>query len=291
MELLIRCLPAVAQVPQFALKGGTAINLFYQNMPRVSVDIDLTFLPVTDRATALKEIRSGMTAIEEHIRRTISGAQIQLRRDALKLFVTLNGARVKVEISSIVRGSLLKPIESNLCPAAQEQYNFFARVQRLDTAELYGSKLCAALDRQHPRDLFDVMSLQSEREISDVVRNAFVVYLAGHRRPIAELLAPNRIPLEDLFTHHFSGMTVQPIKLSKLEASRDQLFDWAATALKENERRFLLSVKQGEPDWTQLPFEGIDKLSAIQWKLHNIRRMSKPAHNAAVTRLRDILEI
>ena len=74
VELLIRCLPAVARVPYFALKGGTVINLFYQNMPRVSVDIDPTYLPVTDRETALENIRSGLTTVAENIRRTISRA-------------------------------------------------------------------------------------------------------------------------------------------------------------------------------------------------------------------------
>src|SRR5690606_36532122 len=57
VELLIRCLPAVANAPDFALKGGTAINLFLRDMPRLSVDIDLTYLPITDRANALTDIR------------------------------------------------------------------------------------------------------------------------------------------------------------------------------------------------------------------------------------------
>ena len=291
VELLIRCLPAVDRVPYFALKGGTAINLFYQNMPRVSVDIDLTFLPVTDRETALEKIRSGLTTVAENIRRTISRAQVQLHSDTLKLLVSVRGAQVKVEIGTIVRGTLLTPVESNLCSAAQQQYKLFVRVRRLATADLYGSKLCVALDRQHPRDLFDVMRLQTEGKIPDEIRHAFVVYLAGHNRPIAELLAPNRKPLEDLFTQHFSGMTDQPIELCELEAARVQLFDWAATALSENERKFLLSVKQGEPDWTQLPFESLDQLPAIQWKLHNIRQMSVRAHDVALARLRDVLEI
>lgn len=45
VELLIRTLPAVAEEECFALKGGAAINLFIRNLPRLSVDIDLTYLP------------------------------------------------------------------------------------------------------------------------------------------------------------------------------------------------------------------------------------------------------
>lgn len=127
--------------------------------------------------------------------------------------------------------------------------------------------------------------------IADPIRQAFVAYLAAHRRPIAELLAPNRKLIEDLFANHFAGMTDEAVELAELEAARTQLFEWASTALTENERRFLLSIKQGEPDWTLLPFEGLDQWPAIQWKLYNVRRMSPRSHKKALGRLRDILEI
>ena len=292
VDLLIRCLPAIAQVPEFALKGGTAINLFHHNMPRLSVDIDLTFLPISDRDSAIEEIRSRLLTIAEEIRRTIPRVQIQLTETVTpKLLVGTTEARVKVEPSVIMRGSLFPPVESDLCPAAQEAYELFVRVQRLDNADLYGGKLCAALDRQHPRDLFDIMHLQAAGEIPDETRQAFVAYLACHHRPIAELLAPNPKPIEDLFANHFSGMTDRQVELDELQVARTQLFEWAATALTENERRFLLSIKQGEPDWEQLPFEALDKWPAIQWKLYNIRQMSARSHKTALTRLRDVLGI
>lgn len=291
VELMIRCLPAVAQVPEFALKGGTAINLFYHNMPRISVDIDLTYLPVTDRETALCNIHSGLTAIAEYIQQMVPRTQVQLNANTLKLLITINGVQVKVETNKIMRGSILPPVKSNLCSAAQVLSEEFANIRRLDAADLYGSKICAALDRQHPRDLFDIMLLQTEGAIPDNIRQAFVVYLAGHNRPIAELLLPNQKPLESLFFQQFSGMTTQPVELNDLEAARVQLFDWAATALLENERRFLLSIKQGKPDWALLPFKSISKMPAIQWKLHNIRKMSTRTHTTALTKLRDILEI
>ena len=292
VDLLIRCLPAIAQVPEFALKGGTAINLFHHNMPRLSVDIDLTFLPISDRDSALEEIRSRLLTIAGEIRRTIPGVQIQLTEAvAPKLIVGTTKARVKIEPGVVMRGSLFPSVESDLCQAAQEAYELFVQVQRLHTADLYGGKLCAALDRQHPRDLFDIMYLQATSKIPDEIRQAFVVYLAGHHRPIAELLAPKRKPIEDLFAHHFLGMTERPIELDALEAARTRLFEWAATALTESERRFLLSIKQGEPDWAQLPFDDLGKWPAIQWKLHNIRQMSARSQKAVLTRLRDVLGI
>ena len=292
VELLIRCLPAVASAPDFALKGGTAINLFLRDMPRFSVDIDLTYLPVSERDVALTDIHAQLAKIAEAIQRSVPGAKVQLvEGDAPKLLVDKSGARIKVEPSVVIRGSLVPPVLSELCSAAQEAYELFVELQCLDSPDLYAGKLSAALDRQHPRDLFDVMHLQALGPIPDSIRQAFVAYLAGHRRPIAELLQPNRKPIEDLFANHFAGMTKEPVELAELEAARTQLFEWAANALTDNERRFLLSIKQGEPDWTLMPFEGLDKWPAIKWKLHNIGLMSTRSHGKAVERLRKVLGV
>ena len=291
VELLIRCLPAVASAPDFALKGGTAINLFLRDMARLSVDINLTYLQVSDRNTALTDIRSQLATIAEAIQRSVPGTKVQLvEGDAPKLLVEKAGARIQVEPSVVIRGSLIPPVTSELCSTAQEAYELFVEIQRLDSPDLYAGKLCAALDRQHSRDLFDVMHLQAAGAIPDSIRQAFVAYLAGHRRPIAELLQPNRKPVEDLFANHFTGMTEVPIELAELEAVRTQLFQWAASALTDNERRFLVSIKQGEPDWSLLPLEGLDQWPAIQWKLHNIRQMSARSHKQALARLRAILD-
>lgn len=61
-------MPFVAQERCFALKGGTAINFFLQEMPRLSVDIDLTYLPISKRETSLSEIRSAVLRIGESIK-------------------------------------------------------------------------------------------------------------------------------------------------------------------------------------------------------------------------------
>ena len=93
VELLIRCLPAVASAPDFAIKGGTAINLFLRNMPRLSVDIDLTYLPISDRDTALAGIRSQLARIADALRRNVPGIEIQrVESDAPKLLADVGPA-------------------------------------------------------------------------------------------------------------------------------------------------------------------------------------------------------
>lgn len=76
VELLIRILPFIAEEDCFALKGGTAINLFVRDMPRLSVDIDLTYLPVLPRAASLAAIDAAIKRISERIRRNLRGAQV-----------------------------------------------------------------------------------------------------------------------------------------------------------------------------------------------------------------------
>ena len=59
-ELLLRVLPFVNEEKIFALKGGTAINFFFRDLPRLSIDIDLTYLPINDRETALTDIEKAL---------------------------------------------------------------------------------------------------------------------------------------------------------------------------------------------------------------------------------------
>ena len=231
--------------------------------------------------------------IAENVRRTIPGARVQQTAgEAPRLLIgAMSGARIKVEPNTVIRGSLYPPVRSALCPAAQDEYDLFVRVQRLADGDLYGGKLCAALDRQHPRDLFDVKPLFEAGAVPDEIRRAFVVYLASHRRPMAELLAPRRKPIRDLFIHHFSGMTAKPIDLDALEITRSRLFAWAATALVVDERRFLLSIKRGDPEWSRLPFHDLDRWPALQWKVRNIRKMAARDHERALRRLRAVLDV
>ncbi len=79
-ELLLRILPLIYREDVFALKGGTAINFFVRDLPRLSVDIDLTYLPVNDRDFALNEIRRILLLISEGIKRRISGTEVIPKR-------------------------------------------------------------------------------------------------------------------------------------------------------------------------------------------------------------------
>lgn len=294
VRLLLRCLPEISRHPCFALKGGTAINLFVRDMPRVSVDIDLTYLPLKPRREALQEIHSTLRTLKADIEEHVPGSrvrEIQNQDYIVKLLVSTNDAMVKIEPNLILRGSVHASEDRDLCLTAQERFGAFVSAQTLSTADLYGGKLCAALDRQHPRDLFDVKLLLDNTGIVPEIRRAFVVYLAGHNRPMNELLAPRLQDIGRLYVDQFIGMTRSEVSLDDLLQIQRDLANTLVRALDDAEREFLVSIKRGEPEWNRLGIEHLPQLPAIQWKLINVRKMDPVKHKAALDRLIEVLVV
>ena len=292
VRLLIRCLPEIGRYPCFALKGGTAINLFVRDLPRISVDIDLTYLPLKPRDEALREIQEALRSIKRDIEQRVPESTVQELRSGehiVKLLVSTPKAAVKIEPNLIIRGSVYAPEERDLCPSAQERFGASATVQTLSMADLYGGKLCAALDRQHPRDLFDVKLLLDDRGITPDVRRAFVVYLAGHNRPMNELLAPKLKDIEQLYADQFEGMTQDEVSLDDLLEVQRNLADIIVHGLDDSEKEFLVSIKRGEPEWDLLEIDHLNQLPSIRWKLINIRKMDSAKHKSTLDRLIRVL--
>jgi predicted nucleotidyltransferase component of viral defense system len=281
----------VAKQSCFALKGGSAINLFIRDLPRLSIDIDLTYLPVDhNRSEAIEAIELGLTAISADLERQLACRVKTSRRDGgvSRLFVELDRARIKIEVSPVLRGCVHTPSIQAVTEPVEDEFGF-AEIQVLDFNDLYAGKLCAALDRQHPRDLYDVKLLLEREGISNALKNTFLVYLLSHQRPIAELLAPKWQDIEQSFVVEFVGMTVQPVTVEELMQTRERLVTAVMGQLTDEDRSFLLSFKSGEPDWDAFWYPDTRKLPAIRWKLQNIARMPGAKHQAAIQRLGTVL--
>ncbi len=291
-ELMLRTIPHVAAESCFALKGGTAINLFVRDMPRLSVDIDLTYLLVDEpRETALKNISEALSRITATIRKAVPGSKVQESQAQnperiAKLVVAVGQTRIKIEPNEVIRGSVFPGEEHDLTPHAEEVFELSVSARTLSVADLYGGKLCAALDRQHPRDLFDVKVLLENEGITDEIRKAFVVYLASHDRPINELIDPTRKDIRQIYESEFSGMTVEKVEYDDLIAAREVLIGTLKKELTSEEKVFLVSLKEGQPRWGALGVEGIEKLPAIQWKLINIQKINKKKHAESLEKLK-----
>lgn len=292
--LLIRVLPFVYQENCFALKGGTAINLFVRDFPRLSVDIDLVYLPQADRQQALTEIHAALDRIAVLIEQAIAGATVakayQRKPDALRMVVNHRAASIKIELSPVLRGTIHLP--QTLAVVEQVERIFgFTEARVLAFAELYAGKICAALDRQHPRDLFDVLLFLENEKFSDELRKAFLVYLISHSRPMEELLAPNWRPLQSIYENEFNGMAFRNVTVEELQSAGKQMLCTLLVTMTEEEKRFLCSLYQGSVDWSALNLEGASDLPAVQWKLGNIAKMSDEKRVAALAKLRRVLGI
>ena len=207
VKLLVEILPTLAEEKRFALKGGTAINLFEHDLPRLSVDIDLTWLPVGDFANDTREISAALEAIGERLRSGPLRLQVQTSgTEAMgvhRLIASRNRARVQIETTPVMRGTVHPVRTMRVRPGAEQTFGF-AEIQVLDFADLYAGKLSAALSRQHPRDLFDMQPLLDEGRIDERLWRTFLVYLTCSSKPAAEMLSPQEPrDFERIFEAHF----------------------------------------------------------------------------------------
>ncbi|MEJ8559783.1 nucleotidyl transferase AbiEii/AbiGii toxin family protein [Yoonia sp. GPGPB17] len=276
VALLVRILPLVAKEEIFALKGGTAINLFYRDLPRLSVDIDLTYLPIKDRTESLAEINAAMDRLVNSIEEGIAGARARRIEGggggATRLAARLGAAEIKIETSPVTRGVIHSPKLMTVSDAVQAEFGF-AETQVVSFEDLYGGKLHAALDRQHPRDLFDVKLLYENEALTDALFRALLIYVASSPRPAHELLNPNFADLEQHYAQEFLGMTKDPVSLDELVAVRARLVDEIRARLDDDAQAFLLGLHNAEPNFDAIGLPQAADLPAVKWKLLNLRKL------------------
>jgi predicted nucleotidyltransferase component of viral defense system len=270
VALLLTVLPEVAKEKCFALHGGTAINLFVREIPRLSVDIDLTYIPVEDRQASLKNIAKVLARIKANLEKVIPGVRITPRFEDGKLQITADGATIKLEVNLVNRGALADPQEMQLCEKAQVSFEAFCIVPVVPIRQLFGGKIVAALARQHPRDLFDVKYLLEEEGFTPEIKEGFLLYLLCSERPINEIIKPNLQDQRLALANQFSGMTDEPFTYEDYETVREKLIATIHENLNEKDKAFLLSVKDAKPDWSIYDFQ---RFPSINWKLHNLQNL------------------
>ncbi len=274
-RLLVQVAPVVFADDQFALKGGTAINLFYRDMPRLSVDLDLVYRDhAATRESALAEIASSLQSTASKLARRGLTVRLPISRDGeTKLLVRQGSLTVKIEVNTVIRGTAYPVERRALAPRASDLLMAELELPLASFADTYGGKLVAALDRQHPRDLFDVMMLLAAEGVTPEIRRAFVVYAASHNRPLHEVLAPAEKDVGFAYAQHFVGLTSDPVSLDALLEARRQLMRIVSTTLDEDERAFLLSFASPDPAWSRLGIPHLSELPAIRWKRHNLEKL------------------
>ncbi len=292
VTLLIRTLPFVAEEKCFALKGGTAINLFIRDMPRLSVDIDLTFVPILAWDESLIAVDAALKRIAGRIRTGMPDARVQEGQSegkVTKLNVNSGRVRTLIEVTPVGRGCVYDPETRAVSEAVEETFGF-AEISVLSFADLYGGKLVAGLDRQHPRDFFDIRDLFRNEGIDDALRRAFIVYLLGHTRPMHEILTARHKDITQLYERDFVGMTDEPVALADLLATREELVAAIVGKMPDGHRQFLIGFEQGNPDWKLLGLPAAAELPAVKWRQKHLDKLDAKQRAALVDQLKSVLK-
>ena len=292
--LLIDILPEIAKEDNLALHGGTAINLFHFNMSRLSVDIDLTFVPFSDnRDEDLDKIRQSLESVKSRLKTTFPHIRFEDEKrteEELKLLCTKDAATVKVEVNQINRGLIAEPCTKVLCSRAEDEFDRFCEIKTVSVGQLWGGKLNAALERQHPRDIFDVKNMLQKIGFTEEIKQGFLFFLLCGKRPIDEIINPNFTNQRVIFESQFSGMTDEEFTYEEFEKTRKVLVQVIQETLTDSEKEFLLSFVSGNPNWENFDYS---KYPAIKWKQLNIKKLKEEnpiKFRESVRKLEDLLK-
>ena len=273
VELLLRLMPIIMEEGVFAVHGGTAINLFLKNLPRYSVDIDLTYIPLADRSASIEDINTHLKSISEKAKKAFKGMHVVPNYSTCKLLCEYRGKQVKVEVNQTKRGIVGGDvIVQPLSDKAQEEFGLYCEAHIVPLTQLYGGKIAAALSRQHPRDLFDVKYMDVPIA---ACREGLIFCLLGSDRPIHESFSPSLIDQKAAMANQFDGMTDIPCTYEESEQTRSKLIEDVNLLTTNDDKRFLVSFEKGNPQWAGYEFEYFKEFPSVKWKLMNLAKLSK----------------
>jgi len=273
VELLLRLIPIVMEEEVFAIHGGTAINLFLKDLPRYSVDIDLTYIPLADRQTSLDDINLHLKSIADKAKKAFKGMHIVPNFNTCKLLCEYLGKQVKIEVNQTKRGIVGgECLSISLSEKAQNEFSLFCEAKIVPLTQLYGGKIAAALSRQHPRDLFDVKYMDIPL---DECREGLIFCLLGSDRPVHESFSPSLIDQREAMENQFTGMTDIPFTYEDFEETRAKLINDVKSLMTDADRKFLISFESGQPEWDGYEFEYFKDYPSVQWKLLNLKKLAK----------------
>lgn len=292
VELLLRLIPIVMEEEGFAIHGGTAINLFLKDLPRYSVDIDLTYIPLADRQTSLDDINLRLKSIADKAKKAFKGMHIVPNFSTCKLLCEYRGKQVKIEVNQTKRGIVGGEILTMpLSEKAQNEFSLYCEAKIVPLTQLYGGKIAAALSRQHPRDLFDVKYMDIPL---DECREGLIFCLLGSDRPIHESIAPSLIDQREAMENQFAGMTDIPFTYEEFEETRSKLINDVKSLMTNADKKFLISFESGQPEWDGYEFEYFKDYPSVRWKMLNLKKLAKQNPQklrVEAEKLRNVLEI
>lgn len=292
VALLIRIMPLLSKIKDFAVHGGTAINLFHRNLPRYSVDIDVTYILIEDREKSLKSINMHLITLKHEIEKSVPGIRVIHKPDVWKLLCVKDGTTIKIEVNGTKRGIIGEVERLQLCIKAKEEFGMTCFANIVPWSQLYGGKIAAALGRQHPRDLFDCRDI-TPNEFAGV-KNGFMLCSLGSDKPIVESLNPNPIDQREALENQFYGMTDVIFSYDNYQNSRESLIKIVNKGLTSEDKSFMISFESGNPDWTICCAGDLSSFPSVKWKMQNIVRLMEKnpsKHREGINKLIEFFQI
>lgn len=188
-----------------------------------------------------------------------------------KLQCVKEGTTIKIEVNGTKRGITGSVEKLQLCEKAKDEFGMTCYANIVSWSQLYGGKIAAALSRQHPRDLFDCRGITSDD--FNVVKNGFMLCLLGSDKPIIESLNPNSIDQREALDNQFEGMTDEPFSYEDYQNARLNLIEIVNHGLTEEDKDFLISFEDGNPDWSKCCAGDLSEYPSVRWKLMNISKL------------------
>lgn len=227
-------------------------------------------LPVDNRVNSMLGINAALKRIAARVEKTLPDTKVQHRQADAKLLISNREATIKVEVNTVKRGCFSAPEIITLCDKAQQDFGAFCEMTVVNKPHLFGGKICAALDRQHPRDLFDIQQFFKTHYFDSELKKGFIFYLLSSGRPLVEMLFPNLTDQRQAFENQFAGMTKQLFTYTDYETTRLFLIENIHSLLTFEDKQFLVQFEQGVPGWGLYDFSSFP---AVQWKLLNINQL------------------
>lgn len=232
---------------RIALKGGTALNLFHFDVPRLSVDIDLNYVGAAERQTMLAE----RPKVEEAVQAVCSREGLALRRmppdhAGGKWRLAYTGSRgapgnLELDVNFMLRTPLWPCAMAECRPVGSLRA---APLRILDLHELAAGKLAALLARSASRDVFDARALLAAPGLDPVrLRLGFVVYGGVNRRDwrtvsVADVQAdPDEV-----------RVSLLPMLRADLAPARDDVAAWTEKLVAECRERLSVVLPLGEAE-------------------------------------------
>lgn len=237
--------------------------------------------------TGLRRIARRIETADTLIKVTGSAPKGETRFNKL-VVRSQSGVQIKIEVTPVLRGSVYDAIDMSVSPKTEAMFGF-AEMQVLSFEDLYAGKIMAALDRQHPRDLFDIAELFNKEGISNNLRTAIIIYLISHSRPAHELLHPNKKDISQQYEQNFMGMTLEDVTLEHLESARKQLINDIVINMPDKHKTFLRSFYRLQPKWDLLGIRGLNNLPAVSWKAINLKKLSTAQRENLINQLNKII--